>query len=394
MPNPSWQLLFADDDSKMCEQVKDYLEGASLETGSDGLLVIETLTDFDNVIGKLEERHIDLLVLDVRLQLNRQTTPAEQEEAGERILREVRQQRFVPVIFYTGLPNLVRHLTSPLVRVVEKTEGLEKLLDTINEVFATNLPQVNRALVRHLEAVQRDYMWDFVADNWQGFIEEDDRTSLAYLLARRLATSLSGPGIRQFAMDLGDTVASFIDENKVHPMQYYVLPPVAEQQPQVGDIYQGKVGGQEGYWILLTPSCDLVRGREKAEWVTFAFCESLENLPEFEKWKAALSDQSNNSEDRLRSLLRDNRHGYQAERFYFLPGVLVLPHLLADFQQLRNLPLGQLCKLEHKASLDSPFAEALLARFARYFGRLGTPDLDVDGLIARLKVETNAAGTP
>ena len=27
MPNPSWQLLFADDDSKMCEQVKDYLEG-------------------------------------------------------------------------------------------------------------------------------------------------------------------------------------------------------------------------------------------------------------------------------------------------------------------------------------------------------------------------------
>ena len=93
-------------------------------------------------------------------------------------------------------------------------------------------------------------------------------------------------------------------------------------------------------------------------------------------------------------MLRDNRHGYQAERFYFLLGVLVLPHLLADFQQLRNLPLGQLCKLEHKASLDSPFAEALLARFARYFGRLGTPDLDVDGLIARLKVETNTAGTP
>ena len=41
--------------------------------------------------------------------------------------------------------------------------------------------------------------------------------------------------------------------------------------------------------------------------------------------------------------------------------------------------------LERLASLDSPFAEALLARFARYFGRLGTPDLDLEVLVARLR---------
>jgi hypothetical protein len=35
--------------------------------------------------------------------------------------------------------------------------------------------------------------------------------------------------------------------------------------------------------------------------------------------------------------------------------------------------------------LDSPFAEALLARFSRYFGRLGMPDLDVAVLLQRLR---------
>jgi len=44
--------------------------------------------------------------------------------------------------------------------------------------------------------------------------------------------------------------------------------------------------------------------------------------------------------------------------------------------------------LERLASLDSPFAEALLARFTRYFGRLGTPDLDAAILLQRLRTVT------
>ena len=58
---------------------------------------------------------------------------------------------------------------------------------------------------------------------------------------------------------------------------------------------------------------------------------------------------------------------------------------MVDFQQLVTLPREQMDGLERLASLDSPFAEALLARFARYFGRLGTPDLDLEVLVARLR---------
>jgi len=41
--------------------------------------------------------------------------------------------------------------------------------------------------------------------------------------------------------------------------------------------------------------------------------------------------------------------------------------------------------LERLASPDSPFAEALLARFPRYFGLMGTLDLDVVVLLQRLR---------
>ena len=62
MLDAAWQLLFADDEDEICDQVKDYLDGAAPVTGNDGCIAVETLTDFDRVIDKLEDRHIDLEV--------------------------------------------------------------------------------------------------------------------------------------------------------------------------------------------------------------------------------------------------------------------------------------------------------------------------------------------
>jgi len=55
-----------------------------------------------------------------------------------------------------------------------------------------------------------------------------------------------------------------------------------------------------------------------------------------------------------------------------------LPDLVLDFQQLVTLPRDQMDSLKRLAWLYSPFGEALPVRFARYFGRLGTPDLDLE----------------
>ncbi len=376
----SWRLLFVDDDDDLCRQIKEFLEGESIT--EDGYAVpfqVETLTSFSEALDVLQAHLFDLLILDVRLG---SYGGEREDEAGVTTLQAVRERRFIPVVFYTGLPNAVRDLETPLIRVVEKTE-MPRLLEAVKSIFATRLPVVNRAMIRHLETVQRDYMWDFVATHWDKFGNTPDRIGLAYLLARRLAMSLSGPGMQQLLQDLGNYIAPATDRDKVPPMRYYVMPPV-ETTPLTGDLFYGQIEEKSGYWVLLTPSCDLVTGRVKAEWTLLAHCELLTEQVEYKRWHDSLPNPSNTLNTSLLALLQNNRKEGQSERFYFLPSAIDLPDLVVDFQQVVSLLQKELAELSRLASLDSPFAESLLTRFTRYFGRLGTPDLDADMILSKL----------
>lgn len=375
-----WKVLFVDDDPDFRDQVKEYLDGENVGA-SDEQMSVKTLTDFDKALETLQQHRFDLLILDVRLgPLYSDWT---EEEVGIRTLEMIQEKRFIPVIFYTALPNRVQHLETSVIQVVEKTEDSAHLLAAVRKIFAAHLPAVNRSLIEHLEIVQRDYMWDFVAERGEQLLDTLDRTDLVYVLARRLAMSLSDRRIRQLAQDFEDSAGTSTAEDRVHPIQYYVMPPV-EQLPLTGDLYQGDIGGQDGYWVLLTPSCDFVARRNRArpanaERVLMAHCALLTEQEEYRDWVA------NCSSGKLKSLLKNHRQGRQAERFYFLPGALDLPDLVVDFQQLVTLPRAKMDDLNQLASLDSPFAEALLACFSRYFGRLGTPDLDIDIIVNKLQ---------
>ena len=135
----AWQLLFVDDDADTCRQVQEYLEKETI-AGPDDRLCVETLTDFPAALDKLERQHVDLLILDVRLGPRDDEIRA--EEAGIATLDAIKKRRFAPVVFYTALPRLVQHLQTPLIRIVEKTQPLPCLLETVRNIFATHLPEV------------------------------------------------------------------------------------------------------------------------------------------------------------------------------------------------------------------------------------------------------------
>ena len=177
-----WHLLFVDDNIENCEIAAKYLN-EKVVLQPDEKLKVDTEVDFNNALKRLESYNYDLIVLDVRL------GPLDEEredEEGIKVLESIKARRFLPVIFYTGLPHKVADLETPLVKVIENTMGYPKLLETIQDIMASKLPQVNRELRKHVEEVQRRYMWDFVERNWEAFGSTRDRASLAYLLARRL----------------------------------------------------------------------------------------------------------------------------------------------------------------------------------------------------------------
>lgn len=375
MSKTEWYVLCVDDEAERAEEVRDYLDGESV--GDHGILCIEVRTSFEEGLRALDRCHYDAVILDVRHGDPRHAPDG--EEAGRRVLMEIQSRRFLPVVFYTGLPGAVGDLQSPLIRIVEKTAGLERLLEEVLDVFEGGLPAVNRALVLGLERVQRDYLWS-VGPTWQSDDARRNSGELLYVLSRRLAASMSGPMITELAQAVGSREPSGGDSR--HPAQLYIAPPVTVD-PHPGEIVRRTTPQGAEHLIILTPACDLVQGR--ADFVLLARCLPLTDQEEYKAW-AQVDVPSQAVKKRLTALLCNNRTG-ERERYRYLPSAFEVPDLIIDFQQLETVENAALSNFVRVAALDAPFAQAMLAQFVRYFGRVGTPDLDIDGITERLQAE-------
>ncbi len=377
------RILHIDDEKEIRENVKEYLEGEQIPAWGQPQVV--SCEDFGDALPVLEAERFDLVILDIRLGSREEEGISIEDELGVRTLAEIRDRRFVPIVFWTGLPGNVEHLAGPLVRVLEKTTGLPTLLAGICEVFATRLPAVNRALQRLVEDEQRRYMWDFVAAHWQQLEATEDHTALAYLLARRLAKSILGPGIDYVAGALGESSQTFPPSADIHPVELYVQPPIAGSALQAGDLLKDGSASCESWWLVLTPTCDLLQ--DKAEHVLLAMANPLEHHPAMATWRAAESkNQIKSARSKVDDLVRQKTGG-QADRWLFLPAAINIPDLVVDMQQLASVSRQEADVLERIASLDNPFAEEAVNRFGRYYGRIGTPNFDSGPILDRLKAE-------
>jgi len=366
-----WRILIVENDDDIARQVEEASVGFVDEPDT---IEAERCSNFNAAIPLLSSKRYDLLILDLRDEASGLVPADAKDEAGRRILEEVKKTRFLPTVCYTALPQHAPEQTA-IVRVVEKTEGVDRLREEVRRVFDTKLPAVSRSI----EEMQRAYMWDFVNENWKDFDSPLEQADLAYLLARRLALSLQIEARKLAAKMSADAVP--ISEQKIHPMEIYVKPVISKER-LAGDILNGKIGDRDGFWIVLTPSCDFEQ-KGKLDNVLLSACLPLSDQIEYANWFKKQAD--SDLKGRLSALICDNRHKAAADRFKFLPGTFFLPDLVVDFQQLRSVPPDKVSELKVICSLDSPFGEAVLHRFAHYYGRLGTQDIDAQIVINRLQ---------
>lgn len=369
----AWKILIVDDDADICSDVQKALERVQF---GDPPSQVEVSIELKvaNTTNRLKKERFDLVIQDIF------TGPPEKGiDHGFQAFDEIKQLRFVPIIFYTARPEHAQTLDSVYVKIVDKADGTDALKQAMKDVFATKLP----ALIRHLEDVQRTYLWTDLPKLIQESPLPLDVGEPACLIARRLAQIMSGDLLRAFLN---------IEKGKVHPAEIYIIPPCTPQLLS-GDLHKQRLGGKEIYWILLTPSCDLVPGRRRrgTQYLLFAQCLLLSDQPEYKAWIESIKtggEEEERAKQKLADLIRNNRGGkYQPERYYFLPSVMHVPDLVVDYQELEVLEKSefQAQNWERIASLDSPYAAELLTRFARYFGRIGTPDLDIELILARIE---------
>ena len=365
-----WRFLIVEDEADTVRQLKE-ITSACVDSPDE--VDVDVCSTFAEAAGRLRTERFDLLILDLKDDSDF-SLKADSDPAGLAVFAELKKTRFVPVVFYTALARLVSSEQNSFVRVVEKTDGVTRVREEVRRVLATQLP----SLTRHMEELQRSYMWDFVSTHWREFESSHEQADLAYLLARRLALILQREA-RRMAKKMAGGNVPMADPKNIHPMEMYVRPSVSSTR-LAGDILKGTVGSESAHWLVLTPSCDFEQPSRLYS-VLLAKCIPLSELPEYINWAAS----PGTNEGSLKAMIGDNRKDVQSERFKFLPGTYFFPDSIVDFQMLRAVPPAIANELEVIASLDSPFAEAVLARFSRYFGRLGTPDLDKNVVINRLQ---------
>lgn len=385
-----WNVLLVEDENETCRQIKEHYDTWSYEGNR---LLITDVTDFTIALEELNKQRYDLLILDVFMGANK--TIESGEKAGIEVLNKVKQRRFIPVVFYTALPAAVKTLENPLIKVAEKTGmAFETLDSSIIELLNTGLLKINREFTRHVDGTLREYLWDFVPQNWKEITSSGDLESLAYLLCRRLAASFDTRGAERLAQSLKSEQVTQATEQeneteKVHPMQYYIIPPSGEWL-STGDIV--KENGTEepdSYWLILTPTCDFIeraKSERRAEHVLIVQCLPLREFSEYQechKEKPHSSSKTRRLNDLIGTPYR-TPEGRQEGRFYFLPGALDVPDLIVDFQQSCTVSFDSVSHYVKIATLDSPFRESLVFFFTRYIGRIGTPDLDIEIVKSRL----------
>lgn len=378
--------MVVDDAEGVASDTAEWLNGATDSGRVSQPIEVIAEDSFDNALDLLSRGGFDLLVLDVFNQARAAARlGAMPEPEGRGVFEQVRSTRFIPIVFLTALPNEVEdYENAPFVQIVAKGEmdPMEALLESVEVCITSPFPRLYRALQAHIDSVSRDFMVKFVEKEWETL--KDRHQDIAHLLMRRLGVSFDG-GANVLTGGPGTTTPAV---GKVPPIRYYIVPPLDELR--MGGILKAPELGSSANpdssvrYVIMTPTCDLVEGRGNADAVVLAECVPLETFDEYREWTEA-DEVSNTKRNNLVQLLKSNPRKGQKNRYYYLPHAWTIPNMMVDFQRISHITYADLNKYTIEAHLDAPYAEALSHQFHSYLGRVGTPDLDLEAVISRMR---------
>jgi CheY-like chemotaxis protein len=373
-----FRVLIVDDEPDIAENFQRLL---TLRLRDLGAVRIETEDDFAEAERRLEHEQFDLVILDVK-DGGGTLGDAAADERGRDMYERIAQKCWIPVIFCTGFPQRVESLKHPpLVNVVTKNR-LPDLIEAVRQALQSGVPSLTRRLGELTDSFVREFLRDTVAPNWQDMAESDQQ-EIALVLVNQLAAWLKENAVQK--LDSVIAVGGGSAVGHASAARVYLKPPVTHHVT-AADILRDPNGD---HWLVLTPACDLyedpqaanggVGRRAKAQFVRVAKTHVLHTSPPVVEWQ-----ENGGSKQRVNDLFRTDNNRYRV-----LPKYLDIPDLLVDFEEVRSEPLDTVKDWERVATLDSPFAEAMLTGHSRAVGRIGTPDINFELLKEELGLKGN-----
>lgn len=371
------KILIIEDDPEISKNLLEFYTDLVI---SDFLIKPQLTTSFDDGIKILSESDFDIVILDLF-----KDGDVKDENAGKTVLEEIRRNVFVPVIFYTGHAHKIDHLKSEVVGVIRKGDGIEALSADIERIITSKIALIKTTIYGHLKESLREYFWDTVDVQKDVFRQDENSVSLGYLILRRFASSLSKKNIKKILAD------ERIDEDKIHPMEFYIYPIKSEEEYQTGEI----ISKEDINYIILTPNCDFVKranGTRKVEKILLANVSKFSTNPDFILYKELFNKQNRDKteENQFKNIIGKlknwiNNNQGDKDRHFFLPGTPFIENSVVDFQNKIMVTYEDLQNFVRKTRLDDPYAQSMVSSFIRYYNRIGFTDIDAEYVIKNLK---------
>lgn len=366
------RILYVEDIDESRNDLIDLLSGEEINGYT---ISCDGEASFDTAINRCNDYHI--VILDI---FQGEATQGG-VDLGSGTFEKIKEKVFVPVIFYSGYIRNVAELKSQVVGVAHKGDGgYAELKTELERLTKHNIPFLRENVHLYFEEEYKKYFWEVIQKQNNIFTPESDDYSIGYMLLRNVADSLSKQNIKHI---IGD---NSIQEEKVHPMEFYLFPTNNNKEFECGELLQKD---NEKY-VILTPTCDFVLrsdGTRKVDYVLLLKTILLTDTDEYKDFKKKI-DKANgdkNKIDNARNSFAQYIRSGKSDRFFFLPKTPFTENLVIDFQKKETVNYSQLKEgFTRIAKIDSPFAQSMVASYIRYYNRIGFPDLDTDYIIGHL----------
>jgi len=366
-------VLIFDDDQPLAETIKE-----AIEQGVQGSACIIEI-DFGKSAERIKDVRPDAIVLD--LMKGQQSS----ELPGEKAWKDVWDATFCPIVIYTGWEGDIQPTVPtnhPFVKLIAKGGGtLAAVVDALNG-FAPAVESVNK-LREEVDKVIHKVLRDTAGD---GHIPLDNAHHLLHAGRRRIAAMMDDP--------------TLIGNRAMAGWEQYLIPAMGES-PLTADVIRKRCGQRDdptAYRLVLTPSCDLVKGRCEPTLIA-ACCEGTARLAN----KLSLSLTANKQDKDAEAVISKALTAGVFAGFLPLPGFPShFPVMVANLKGLEVIKwesVGPIDSTTHDflrvASIDSPFREQVAWAYLTTAVRPGMPDRDLKPWAEEIvKAASPLASTP
>lgn len=303
------------------------------------------------------------------------------EHSGDEIVHEVTEKYRVPVVIFTGTPDIHQEPGSPIHVYIKGEASHEVILEDLSAASDTGLYNVLGG-TGILEQVMTKVFWTYLypkIDIWKEKKKagvDTEKVLLRYAISH---------------------IHELIDKDmpKYITEEMYICPPIS---PQIatGSIVRNKEDGT--YGVVLSPPCDLeIResGRINTDSILVCMIESQDQVHsrlsvQNEKNKSAKEIESAKKirpakeiKNSVEKAVKNNHTDY----YHWLPCNALFEGGYINFRKVNSYSPENLNKVFDPPTIkiQEGFVKDILGRFSRYYARQGQPEFDDSKEIANAK---------